>query len=210
MKKVIVLFLCFFLCGCFQVTEKLEHRSDQSGKYSLTIDFSDSWVKTKAAILLGEVDGEKIPSEIEMKQILANFRKDASKIKGASSISTSYDFSNYIFKFNFNYNSIATLNAVLNTMDKEHQQDHFSINNGKFSRIASYPIPEKLKEKNDKKDDLLEAKITEIYSFEKTVSSVQNTNAKISKSKKITFLKQDVWSVIHDNTLMNNSISFTP
>lgn len=210
MKKFIFLLLCVLLSSCFHVTEKITHRTNQSGDYSLVIDFSDSWVKTRAAIMLGEVDGEKIPSEAEMKQKLAQFRNDASKIKGATKISTSYDFSNYVFKLNFNYNSLETLNAVLNTIDKETKLDHFKETNGKFERIASYPIPEKLKEKKDKKEDLEEAKITAVYSFDKEVKTVQNANSKLSKSKKTVFLKHNVWSVLNDNSLMNNSISFTP
>lgn len=210
MKKFIVVLLCVLFSSCFQVTEKINHTSDQSGDYSLVIDFSDSWIKTRAAILLGEVDGEKIPSEAEMKEKLAQFRSDASKIKGATKISTSYDFSNYIFKLNFSYNSIETLNAVLNTINKETKLDHFKNSNGNFQRIASYPIPEKLKEKEDKKEDLQEAKITAVYTFDKEVKTVENTKSKLSKSRKTVFLKHNVWSVLNDNSLMNNSISFTP
>lgn len=210
MKKFIVVLLCVLFSSCFQVTEKINHTSNQSGDYSLVIDFSDSWIKTRAAILLGEVDGEKIPSEAEMKEKLAQFRSDASKIKGATKISTSYDFSNYIFKLNFSYNSIETLNAVLNTINKETKLDHFKNSNGNFQRIASYPIPEKLKEKEDKKEDLQEAKITAVYTFDKEVKTVENTKSKLSKSRKTVFLKHNVWSVLNDNSLMNNSISFTP
>lgn len=210
MKKFIVVLLCVLFSSCFQVTEKINHTTNQSGDYSLVIDFSDSWIKTRAAILLGEVDGEKIPSEAEMKEKLAQFRSDASKIKGATKISTSYDFSNYIFKLNFSYNSIETLNAVLNTINKETKLDHFKNSNGNFQRIASYPIPEKLKEKEDKKEDLQEAKITAVYTFDKEVKTVENTKSKLSKSRKTVFLKHNVWSVLNDNSLMNNSISFTP
>jgi hypothetical protein len=210
MKKFIFLLLCVLLSSCFQVTEKITHRTNQSGDYSLVIDFSDSWVKTRAAIMLGEVEGEKIPSEAEMKHKLAQFRSDASKIKGASKISTSYNFSNYVFKLNFSYNSLETLNAVLNTIDKETKLDHFKEVDGVFERIASYPIPEKLKEKKDKKEDLEEAKITAVYTFDKQIKTAQNINSKYSKSKKTVFLKHNVWNVLNDNSLMNNSISFTP
>lgn len=210
MNKFGLLLLCALFSSCFQVTEKITHRTNQSGDYSLVIDFSDSWIKTRAAVMLGEVDGEKIPSEAEMKQKLAQFRSDASKVKGASKISTSYNFSNYIFKLNFSYNSLEALNAVLNTIDKETKLVHFKEVNGVFERVASYPIPEKLKEKKDKKEDLEEAKITAVYTFDKQISAAQNTNSKFSKSKKTVFLKHNVWNVLNDNSLMNNSISFTP
>jgi hypothetical protein len=124
-----------------------------------------------------------------MKQKLAQFRSDASKVKGASKISTSYDFSNYVFKLNFSYDSLEALNAVLNTIDKETKLVHFKETNGVFERIASYPIPENLKEKKDKKEDLEEAKITAVYTFDKAVKSAQNSNTKLSKSKKNGFFK---------------------
>lgn len=210
MKNMIFLIICLLLTGCFEVTEKIKHNNNQSGDYSLVVDFSSSWLKTKSAILLEEVDGVSIPSEEEIKTKLAQFRADASKIKGASKISTSYDFSNYVFKINFSYNSLETLNAVLNTIDKKNNFVHFKNNNGKFERIASYPLPKNLIKNEDKKEDLLKANITAVYTFDKDVATVQNPNSKLSKSKKTVFLKQNIWNVLNNNNLMNNAISFNP
>lgn len=210
MKKLFILGICFLLTSCFEITEKIKHNSNQSGDYSLVIDFSNSWLKTKSAILLEEVDGVSIPNEEDIKSKLAQFRADASKIKGTSKISTSYDFNTYVFKINFSYNSIETLNAVLNTIDKKNTLVHFKNNNGRFERIASYPLPKDLAKKEDKKEDLLKASITAVYTFDKDVATVQNPNAKLSKSKKTVFLKQNIWNVLNNNKLMNNSISFNP
>lgn len=210
MKKLFILGICLLLTSCFEITEKIKHNSDQSGDYSLEIDFSSSWLKTKSAILLEEVDGVSIPNEEDIKSKLAQFRADASKIKGTSKISTSYDFNTYVFKINFSYNSIETLNAVLNTIDKKNSLVHFKNNNGRFERIASYPLPRDLAKKEDKKEDLLKASIISVYTFDKDVATVQNPNAKLSKSKKTVFLKQNIWSVLNNNKLMNNSISFNP
>ena len=210
MKKLFILSICLLLTSCFEITEKIKHNSNQSGDYSLVVDFSRSWFKTKSAIMLEEVDGVSIPNEEDIKSKLAQFRADASKIKGTSKIATSYDFENYIFKINFSYNSIETLNAVLNTIDKKNALVHFKDNNGRFERIASYPLPKDLAKKEDKKEDLLEANITAVYTFDKDVATVQNTNAKLSKSKKTVFLKQNIWNVLNNNKLMNNSIRFNP
>ena len=210
MKKLFILGICLLLTSCFEITEKIKHNIDQSGDYSLVIDFSNSWLKTKSAILLEEVDGVSIPNEEDIKSKLAQFRADASKIKGTSKISTSYDFNTYVFKINFSYNSIETLNAVLNTIDKKNSLVHFKNNNGRFERIASYPLPKDLAKKEDKKEDLLKANITAVYTFDKDVATVQNPNSKLSKSKKTVFLKQNIWNVLNNNKLMNNSISFNP
>lgn len=210
MKKLFILSICLLLTSCFEITEKIKHNSDQSGDYSLVVDFSSSWLKTKSAIMLEEVDGVSIPNEEDIKAKLAQFRAEASKIKGVSKISTSYDFNTYIFKINFSYNSLETLNTVLNVMDKKNSLVHFKNNNGKFERIASYPLPKDLTKNDDKKEDLLKANIIAVYTFDKDVATVQNANSKLSKSKKTVFLKQNVWNVLNNNKLMNNSISFNP
>ena len=210
MKKLIILSICLLLTSCFEITEKIKHNSDQSGDYSLVVDFSSSWFKTKSAIMLEEVDGVSIPNEEDIKSNLAQFRAEASKIKGVSKISTSYDFNTYIFKINFSYNSLETLNAVLNAIDKKNTLVHFKNNNGKFERIASYPLPKNLIKNEDKKEDLLKANIVAVYTFDKDVAMVQNANSKLSKSKKTVFLKQNIWNVLNNNKLMNNSISFNP
>lgn len=210
MKKWILVSVFFLLAGCFEITEKIKHNKDQSGDYSLTIDFSDSWLKMKSAIMMKEVDGVSIPNEEDIKNKLAQFKTEASKIKGVTKVSTSHDFSNYIFKMNFSYNSVETLNKVLNIIDKKNNRTHFVVNNGKFERIASYPFPKNLTKNDDKKEDLLQANIIAVYTFDKEVAGVQNVNCKLSKSKKTVFLKQNIWSVLNNNKLMNNSISFTP
>lgn len=211
MEKIIVLCLCLLLTGCFQITEKINHKSDQSGDYSLVVDFSDSWLKTKSAIFLKEVDGVSIPSEEEIKEKLAQFREDASKIKGISKVTTSYNFSNYIFKIHFSYSSVQSLNRVLNCIDKTNAGfTHFKNNKSVFERIASYPIPENLIEKEDKKEELLKAAIIAVYTFDENVASVENTNAKLSKTQKTVFLKHNVWNVLKNNKIMNNTIRFTP
>ena len=210
MKKLVILSICLLLTSCFEITEKIKHNSNQTGDYSLIVDFSNSWLKTKSAIMLEEVDGVSIPNEEDIKSKLAQFRTEASKIKGTSKISTSYDFSTYVFKINFSYNSIETLNAVLNTIDKKNALVHFKNNNERFERIASYPLPKDLVKKEDKKEDLLKANITAVYTFDKDVATVQNPNCKLSKSKKTVFLKQNIWNVLNNNKLMNNSISFNP
>ncbi|MFC4816413.1 hypothetical protein [Flavobacterium sp. GCM10023249] len=209
MKKWTLLSIFFLLTSCFEITEKIKHNKDQSGDYTLIVDFSNSWLKMKSAIMLEEVDGVSIPNEEEIKAKLAQFKSDALKIKGVSNVSTSHDFSSYIFKINFSYSSVEVLNKVLNNMNKKNNLVHFRENDGKFERIASYPLPKSLTKNDDKKEDLLKAHITAVYTFDKEVANSQNPNSKLSKSKKTVFLKQNIWNVLNNNKLMNNSISFT-
>ena len=210
MKKILALFCCLLLTSCFEITERIKHHDEQSGEYTLMIDFSKSWLKTKSAIWLEEVDGVKIPNEQEITAKLSNFKEKASKIDGISNITTKTDFQNYVFIIKLNYANLKALNAVVNTINNQRDQIHFSGSGKTFERIASYPVPEKVVNDPKKKKDLEEANIISIYTFDKEILSVDNANSKISKNKKTVFLKQNMYSVFKKSTLMHNTIQLTP
>lgn len=210
MKKILALFCCLLLTSCFEITERIKHHDDQSGEYTLMIDFSKSWFKTKSAIFLEEVDGVKIPNEQEITQKLDDFKVKALKIEGISNVTTKTDFSNYVFIIKLNYANLKALNAVVNTINNQRDQIHFSGSGKTFERIASYPVPEKVVNDPKKKKDLEEASITSIYTFDRDILTADNVNSKISKNKKTVFLKQSMYSVFKKSTLMNNTIQLTP
>ncbi len=210
MKKFLALFSCLLLTSCFEITERIKHHDDQSGEYTLMIDFSKSWFKTKSAIFLEEVDGVKIPNEHEIAQRLEDFKTKDSKIEGISNVTTKTDFDNYVFIIKLNYANLKALNTVVNTINNQRDQIHFSGSGKNFERIASYPIPEKVINDPKKKKDLEEASIIAIYSFDKDILSVNNSNSKISANKKTVFLKQSMYSVLKKSTLMNNTIQLKP
>lgn len=210
MKKFLAFCCCLLLTSCFEITERIKHHDDQSGEYTLMVDFSKSWFKTKSAIFLEEVDGVKIPNEQEISQKLEDFKTKALKIDGISNVTTKADFDSYVFIIKLNYANLKALNAVVNTINNQRDQIHFSGSVKNFERIASYPVPEKVVKDPKKRKDLEEANIIAIYTFDKDVQSVENANSKISKNKKTVFLKQSMYNVLKKSTLMNNTIQLTP
>lgn len=210
MKKILALCCCLLLTSCFEITERIKHHDDQSGEYTLMVDFSKSWFKTKSAIFLEEVDGVKIPNEQEISQKLEDFKTKVLKIDGISNVTTKADFDSYVFIIKLNYANLKALNAVVNTINNQRDQIHFSGSVKNFERIASYPVPEKVVKDPKKKQDLEAANIIAIYTFDKNVQSVQNPNSVISQNKKTVFLKQSMYSVLKKSALMNNTIQLTP
>ena len=206
MKKIFALCCCLLLTSCFEITERIKHHDDQSGEYTLMVDFSKSWLKTKSAIWLEEVDGVKIPNEQEITQKLTDFKSKVSKIEGISNVTTKTDFERYVFIIKLDYKSLKALNEVVNTLNKQKNQIHFTANSKSFERIASYPIPENLLKDEKKKEDLEKANIVSIYTFDHDVLNASNTNCKISPNKKTVFLKQSMYSVLKKSSLMNNTI----
>lgn len=210
MKKFLALCCSLLLTGCFEITERIKHHDNQSGEYTLMIDFSKSWFKTKSAIWLEEVDGVKIPNEQEITKKLADFKAKALRIDGITDVNTKTDFQNYIFIIKLNYANLKALNAVLNTINNQSDQIHFSSGAKGFERIASYPVPENLVKDQKKKQDLEQANIISIYTFDRDITTTENPNSKISKNKKTVFLKQSMYSVLKKSSLMNNTITLTP
>ena len=210
MKKILVLCCCWLLTSCFEITEKIKHHDNQSGDYTLIVDFSKSWFKTKSAMWLEEVDGVKIPNEEEITQKLLDFKRTASKIEGIANLSTKTDFVHYIFTIQFTYQNLKALNAVVNVINKQKNQVHFNSNGKTFERIASYPVPEKLVKDPKKKTDLEQANIIAVYTFDKNIAGATNGNSKIAKNKKTIFLKQSMYNVLKKSSLMNNTIQLNP
>ena len=210
MKKIIVLCCCWLLTSCFEITEKIKHHDNQSGDYTLIVDFSKSWFKTKSAMWLEEVNGVKIPNEEEITQKLLDFKRTSSKIEGIANLSTKTDFDHYIFTIQFTYQNLKALNAVMNVINKQKNQVHFDSNGKTFERIASYPVPEKLVKDPKKKTDLEQANIIAVYTFDKDITSATNGNSKIAKNKKTIFLKQSMYNVLKKSSLMNNTIQLNP
>ena len=210
MKKILVLCCCWLLTSCFEITEKIKHHDNQSGDYTLIVDFSKSWFKTKSAMWLEEVDGVKIPNEEEITQKLLDFKRTASKIEGIANLSTKTDFDHYIFTIQVTYQNLKALNAVVNVINKQKNQVHFNSNGKTFERIASYPVPEKLVKDPKKKTDLEQANIIAVYTFDKNIAGATNSNSKIAKNKKTIFLKQSMYNVLKKSSLMNNTIQLNP
>lgn len=210
MKKFLALCCCFLLTGCFEITERIKHHDNQSGEYTLMVDFSKSWFKTRSAIWLEEVDGVKIPTEQEITKKLADFKAKALKIDGITDVNTKTDFQNYIFIIKLNYANLKALNAVVNTINNQSDQIHFNNSAKGFERIASYPVPENLVKDQKKKQDLEQANIIAIYTFDRDIATFDNPNCKISKNKKTVFLKQSMYSVLKKSSLMNNTIQLIP
>lgn len=210
MKKILVLCCCWLLTSCFEITEKIKHHENQSGDYTLIVDFSKSWFKTKSAMWLEEVDGVKIPNEDEITQKLLDFKRTASKIEGITNLSTKTDFDHYIFTIQFTYQNLKALNTVMNVINKQKNQVHFNSNGKTFERIASYPVSEKLVKDPKKKTDLEQANIIAVYTFDKDITGATNGNSKIAKNKKTIFLKQNMYNVLKKSSLMNNTIQLNP
>ena len=225
MRKLIqTTLLCFFLLSftsCFEVREEVKMNADGSGAVNLTIDLSQSKNNLTNYMKAGEVNGQKIPSQIEIEMELLKLKNVISSIPGMSEVKLKKDFTEFVFNLTGNFKDVKTLNTAINTatsaMNKTpfplKKVKHFNLSDSKFSRLFEYTddrltateydglpaIPRLLMES---------AKVISIYRFENPVKKVSNKSAKLSPSKKAVMLEANIAEFAKGEVSLANDISF--
>ena len=225
MRKLIqTTLLCFILLSftsCFEVREEVKMNADGSGSLNLTIDLSQSKNNLTNYMKAGEVNGQKIPSQIEIEMELLKLKNVVSAIPGMSEVKLKKDFTEFVFNLTGNFKNVKTLNSAINTatatMNKTpfplKKVKHFNLSDSKFSRLFEYTddrlttteydglpaIPRLLMES---------AKVVSIYRFENPVKKVSNKNAKLSPSKKAVMLEANIAEFAKGEISLANDISF--
>ena len=225
MRKLIqTSLLCFFLLSftsCFEIREEVKMNADGSGAVNLTIDLSQSKNNLANYMNAGEVNGQKIPSQIELELELLKLKNVVSAIPGMSEVKLEKDFTEFVFNLTGNFRDVKTLNNAINTavitMNKMpfpiKKVKHFKMADGKFSRLFEYTDDRLTKTEYDGLAAiprlLMEsAKVISIYRFENPVKRVSNKNAELSPSKKAVKLEANIAEFAKGEVSLANDISF--
>jgi len=225
MRKLIqTTLLCLFLLSftsCFEVREEVKMNADGSGAVNLTIDLSQSKNNLTNYMKAGEVNGQKIPSQIEIEMELLKLKNVISSIPGMSEVKLKKDFTEFVFNLTGNFKDVKTLNTAINTASSAMNKTpfplkkvkHFNLSDSKFSRLFEYTDDRLTKTEYDGLPAiprlLMEsAKVISIYRFENPVKKVSNKNAKLSPSKKAVMLEANIAEFAKGEISLANDISF--
>lgn len=216
--------LCLFLItftSCFEVREEVKMNADGSGSVNLTIDLSQSKNNLTNYMKAGEVNGQKIPSQMEIEMELLKLKNVVSAIPGISNVGVEKDFKEFVFNLTGDFKDIKTLNNAVNTavatMNKMpfpvKKFKHFNYTDGKFSRLFEYTDDRMTEAEFDGLPSipklLMEsAKVISIYRFETPVKKVTNKKAKLSPSKKAVMLEGNIAEFAKGEASLANDISF--
>ena len=213
---------CFLFTGCFEILEEINLNKDGSGTFTLTLNLSKSKTKLASVMLLDTVNGYAVPSEDDIKQALKDVEYHMKQTQGISNIAKTSDFDNYIFSVSCDFSSLDKVNNIFKELitkqnKKEHTQfttTHFTYKPSEavFQRHFKYDGAIKktfnsLKSEDKKVFD--DASYTCIYRFKDEVSSVSNSQAKVSPNKKAVLLKVEAMSLILGERSVQNTINLS-
>ncbi|MBC7426857.1 MAG: hypothetical protein H7321_10010 [Bacteroidia bacterium] len=219
MKRIfsltVCLLCCLFFSGCFEVIEEVTYTDNTKGNFKFTINLSQSKGKLKTLMSMDTFMGAKMPSQKEVKSEIAKVKATLIASEGISDVKVSEDYENMIFKVECKFATTLALNSALNTIAvsvakaKEGEFIHpYSKTENSFSRVSiiSAALEAKLDKKHNSIGLIKAANYTSIYRFSKTIKSISNKSAKISKDGKAVFLKHNLPSTIKNPEILNNEI----
>lgn len=214
LRTIILILPLLLLSSCFEFIEEVNYTGEHNGNCVLTLNCSQSRIKLKNLIKLDTFMGLNLPGIDKVKADIAKAEKLVAQIPGISLVSSESDFENFIFTFKFSFDSTEALNLALNKIAAVESERHplpfytvYRSNSTEFERLK---LPDDSVANNAQVKDKLGwfsgATATSIYRFTKTVSSVSNKKALISKNKKAVMLKQSIIDIVKKPEIFSNII----
>lgn len=211
---VLLLILPLLLVGCFDFVEEVDLKKDGSGAVKYKLNLSQSKTKLSSIMLMDSIRGYAVPSREKIHQKLEDLKSELAGQKGLHNVRTSENWADFIFKIEFDFDSIGAINAGLkqltdkDEMAKKYFYEPFKLSGNKFIRnYKSQNLSELGNMRATNTDVLQEAGYVGIYRFEKSVSSQVNSNYSISKSGKAVMFKSTFLDLIDNNVTLQNSIT---
>ncbi len=217
-KIAFLFFLTISFSSCFDVTEDILLNKDGSGIATVIVNLSQSKDDIAGFINAGEVNGNKIPTIIEIKEKMAEVVAEANKLDGISNVESISDFEDYIFTFKCDFENVYALNDAINILADQYNEsgqpmifeENYGFDVSSFYRYFNYPIPEIDFDKLSMMEQFLldSATFTGIYRFEEAIAKCTNTSSQISKSKKSTMLKATLSELVKKQISLKNEVIF--
>jgi len=209
--------LLFSLSACIEIIDDLTINEDGSGTFKYTVNLSSSKIKVNSILALDSLDGNKVPSLMEIKKKLSELTLSLKEKEGISNVVFSADYDNFIFKMTCDFRSLTVLqNAVKELAIKENkgkdipelQKEWLTFENDTLIRSIPKITMIKANKINKRDSELLkEGNYTSITRFSKEVEDFNNESAKLSKNKKAIMIRTNAYSLTRNPQLLDNLIS---
>lgn len=217
---IIPILLLFCLSSCIEILDDISFNSDGSGVFRYTLNLSSSKLKINSILALDSLDGKRVPSKLELQEKVAILVDTLNFQEGISNVMLEEDYENYVFKIAFDFeNSAALLDAVEVTMntagsdpDETEKQYNWMSWDGHVL-IRQIPDLSTFKFRMVKKEDqdlMKNGMYTSISRFVSPVDKIENTAAILSKNNRAVLLRNSLFDVFGDPSIMGNRISVKP
>ena len=215
LKFCLLITLISTTTSCFEIIEEVDLKSDGSGTMAYTLNMSKSKAKLASIMLLDSVNGFKVPSREDIQNGLDDIVVELKKAEGITNIKKTADYDNFVFSVKCDFKKIDNINKMTNEVWSKQKNKtplssyFFDSSKGSFKRQYSYTGDVKkqynrLKAENKKVFD--DASYTVIYRFDKEITSQNNQQAKVSKSKKAVMQRISAIDIINGKGDINNQI----
>lgn len=217
MKKILFLTIILFsFSSCIEIIDDLTLNSDGSGTFKYVVNLSASKIKVNSVLALDSLDGKKVPSIAEIKDLIKEYQTKIEAKEGISNVKVESDFTNFILKFQCDFTNVAVLQKAIReiVIEKDKQQEFKEINHTwltwdgtKLSRsVPSLTTQSTQKLKQEDIDKLKEGSYISITRFDKAIEKSDNPLAKISPSKLACMIKTNPHALVNNLSLLENTI----
>lgn len=213
-------FILFSFTSCIEIIDDVTVNNDGSGTMKYTINLSASKVKINSILALDSLDGKKVPSKDEIETKIASFIRKMKTKTGVSNVQMESNMTDFIFKFQCDFTSVAALQTAIKEVVEEETEDKnlkeldhnwMSWDGQKLVRSIPDVTIEKTKELKAEDIELLKTgNYTSITRFERAVDKFDNANALLSKNKLAVMIKTNPYLLSQNYSLLENTIYLTP
>jgi hypothetical protein len=219
-KLILFLLSALLLNSCVEIIDDLSLKNDGSGTLKYTLNFSSNKVKINSILALDSLDGQKVPKIPEIKDKIEAFKNALKTKEGIVAVKVENNFEQYIFKFQIDFKSVEELQKAIKEVIqeqikdkeiKELKEDWVSWDGSKLIRlIPAFTLNKANKIKDEDLEGTKKGSYTCISRFERAIEKSENTKAVISPNKLNIMLRTDVYSLIQNPKIMQNTIQLIP
>jgi hypothetical protein len=206
----------FSFSSCIEILDDLTLNNDGSGTFKYSINLSSSKVKVNSVLALDSLDGKKVPTIDEISAKIKAVVNDLKESNGISNVQMESNYTDFIFKLQFDFTSVKTLQEAIlaivkaetkNSNIKEIESRWLTFEDGKLVRSIPQITVEKANQFKKEDADLLKAgSYTSITRFEREIESFENPEAKQAKNNKAMMLRTNAYSLTQNPSILDNTI----
>ena len=117
--KYFFFILLFLLTSCVELIDEIQLNNDGSGKFKYVINLSQSRSNVSSMLLLDSINGKKNLKLPEIKQKINSFKLTLTKQEGISNVIVVENYTDYIIKFECNFENLDKLKKAFETSLQE-------------------------------------------------------------------------------------------
>lgn len=117
--KYFFFILLFLLTSCVELIDEIQLNNDGSGKFKYVINLSQSRSNVSSMLLLDSINGKKNLKLPEIKQKINSFKLKLAKQEGISNVIVVENYTDYIIKFECNFENLDKLKKAFETSLQE-------------------------------------------------------------------------------------------